>query len=615
VSALGATAPFTYARPAAAGIQPPNGSIAANTLDERATVTYQPAESRFRYTFDYDVPPEITELTITIDSLAYDDGIAVSETRGVDRDGQTAFVWDGGRDPQVVVDRHVGGSRLSGGVSGTYVGDGLAFASRVRTRLPFRYDGSAPARNQTISVEGDGHAGGSYVYAGPHRTHARTIDGSPVTVVVPDEVQATVRHEQLLDAFELGAETIRPRLSPPPLNLFALPSSRGVSGGFAVMGDVVVEAKHARVDAVDSVATHEYAHTRYGVFGSGEMYWLKEAVAEYYGCLLALNAGAGTFETFLREVETEDYQLSVLTDAAAMKRTTADYEKGAHVLAAMDAEIQRASDGASTLQDVVTTPDHDLSTYAGFSAAVERAAGDAAITDWIDEYVPSAGLPEIPDEPRYYALGDRDLESIQTTTATATPSTGPWTASTTGDASVSGAADGVSLRAYRCANATATRSLDAGATSVSFDYEIESDQWWELPYVEILVDGAVVWAGGVGASDAADETVFDISAGDTTTGSVTKELDVAGETAIRFGITPSKHCSSGDHGNTWLRIENLAVSRPSTATDTPTETATETSSPTPTAERGPGFGVGSALASLGGVGYLVKRRLGRDDES
>jgi len=134
----------------------------------------------------------------------------------VDQDGQTAFVWDGGRDPQVVVDRHVGGSRLSGGVSGTYVGDGLAFASRVRTRLPFRYDGSAPARNQTISVEGDGHAGGSYVYAGPHRTHARTIDGSPVTVVVPDEVQATVRHEQLLDAFELGAETIRPRLSPLP---------------------------------------------------------------------------------------------------------------------------------------------------------------------------------------------------------------------------------------------------------------------------------------------------------------------------------------------------------------------------------------------------------------
>jgi len=129
------------------------------------------------------------------------------------------------------------------------------------------------------------------------------------------------------------------------------------------------------------------------------------------------------------------------------------------------------------------------------------------------------------------------------------------------------------------------------------------------------VDGAVVWAGGVGASDAADETVFDISAGDTTTGSVTKELDVAGETAIRFGITPSKHCSSGDHGSTWLRIENLAVSRPSTATDTPTETATETSSP-PTAERGPGsasgapwrVSVASATSSNGGWAGTTSRR-------
>jgi len=176
------------------------------------------------------------------------------------------------------------------------------------------------------------------------------------------------------------------------------------------------------------------------------------------------------------------------------------------------------------------------------------------------------------------------------------------------------AADGVSLQAYRCADATATRSLDAGATSVSFDYEIESDQWWELPYVEILVDGAVVWAGGVGASDAADETVFDISAGDTTTGSVTKELDVAGETAIRFGITPSKHCSSGDHGSTWFANRESRCQSPVDGHGYADGDGHRDQFPTDSGTRSR-FGVRSALASLGGVGYLVKRRLGRDDES
>jgi PGF-CTERM protein len=53
-------------------------------------------------------------------------------------------------------------------------------------------------------------------------------------------------------------------------------------------------------------------------------------------------------------------------------------------------------------------------------------------------------------------------------------------------------------------------------------------------------------------------------------------------------------------------------------TATPASTGTDTESgtgATTTGEDGPGFGVGSALTSLGGLAYLLRRRLGDDEES
>ncbi|WP_312907594.1 hypothetical protein [Natronosalvus caseinilyticus] len=604
-----------------------------NVLSENGHVRYEADAGRFVYKFEYDIPETIAELTIEIGELEWGEA-SVRETRGVSRKDTTSFLWDGETTPRLIIETRPDGVTLPDGVPGTYAVGDAAFEPRLRPSLPFRYSGEEPRQRLTLSIVGAGFVGDGFVYAGPAETYTRSAAGTKMTIVVPESVEKSVPHEELLDTYAFAESAIVPRIPRDRMAVCVVPRSWGGPGGYAIRNDVVMHDTVARITDIESVATHEYVHTLFGVFGGRDMYWLKEAIAEYYGYLVALNVGAETFDAFLETVTTDRSRDAVLADAELVQRTMADYDKGAHVLAALDAEIQRVSDGAATLNDVFTTGEFDLSTFAGFEAAVGEASGSSSLSQWLERYVRSESLPEIPPDPQYFVLGDRTPDSLQPTPPATSDSIGPWQTDVENDASVEGNETALTIRVHQCSSGSVTQAINDERVAISFDYEIEAEGWWERPYVEVLEDGAPVWTGSVGRSDLYDEQVFEISAGGTTRGHVQKTVSGTGPLEVRLGIVPSEACSAGDHGTTWLRVLNFEIHSRSpdepddnasvdpegsasvdTEDDVSTDTEDETSNGETNNDDMPGFGIGSAFGVLGGVSYLLKQRLSDNETS
>jgi PGF-CTERM protein len=167
-----------------------------------------------------------------------------------------------------------------------------------------------------------------------------------------------------------------------------------------------IGASGIEFDDTGAVFAHEYVHTRLDTIGRGDATWVTEASAEYYGRLFALNDGVGTYDAFLDGLRASQYapdrRVVVLTDAETWRGTQAHYDKGAHVLAALDAEIRRRTDGEHTLRDVFTGRTESFENYRAFRAAVIEVTGDESLGAWLDRYATTDALPPLPEDPRYY---------------------------------------------------------------------------------------------------------------------------------------------------------------------------------------------------------------------
>jgi predicted ribosomally synthesized peptide with SipW-like signal peptide len=148
-----------------------------------------------------------------------------------------------------------------------------------------------------------------------------------------------------------------------------------------------------------------------------------------------------------------------------------------------------------------------------------------------------------------------------------TPITGEFATSTTGnaDASVpSGDLSGggeLDFRVYRCSSAQAVAPLGNldGTLSLAFDFESRrTDEFWELPYVRVVVDDAVVFDGQQAlqlAPTRNDRGLF----GNPRVGTVDESIPVDGFVTLVFGIEPSDPCGNFDHGDTFFEVSNLSI--------------------------------------------------------
>ena len=141
-----------------------------------------------------------------------------------------------------------------------------------------------------------------------------------------------------------------------------------------------------------------------------------------------------------------------------------------------------------------------------------------------------------------------------------------WKTKTEGDANINIITEeSLGLRVFKCSTAVATKQLGetSGEIEISFDYELETDQWFEQGMFVVIEDGKEKYRSFENGQD----TLINHTRGKTETGSVNETISVDGDVSIDFRIEPSPYCDAGDHGNTYLRVENVKINRISKKND------------------------------------------------
>ncbi|QIB74098.1 hypothetical protein GL213_09275 [Halogeometricum borinquense] len=495
---------------------------ADTTIDETQTVERDGTDVRL--TLTYDIPDSVTELTVEVPALSGGD-YDVSRTEHVERLNQTRFKWTGGPDPVIVLTAHISDPPIER-VQSVVGADDWAFAALPQTGLSWRYRGDSVSATFDTAVNGEGYASETYAYLGPHRLASRTTDGPTVTVVAapnttsPEAMNETADHLQTLATeFDTGFQYDEVVTFIPPKSAFG-PSNLA---GRAVKHTILLRPRSVGTDTVGNVVAHEYVHTRLGAFfGSAE--WLREGSAQYYGALLSVNAGVGSFEEFHSYVTTDEYADSgvVLRDTETWNSKFVPYQKGAHVLAALDAEIRVRTDGQQTLRDVFEKRSEEgygeLHDHEDFRRAVVDVTGDGSMADWVDTYVGTNATPSVPDDPSLYVNHpDADTDGDGTTDGEeAALGTDPFSADTDGD----GLSDAVEL-----AGATNATLADTDGDALDDGRELE------LPTNATLAD-----TDGDGVVDGRDD--YPLNAEHTTVTPVPRSTEAESVATTQSGSVP-----------------------------------------------------------------------------
>jgi hypothetical protein len=411
-------------------------------LRERQTFVRGETSGTVRLELAYDVPSSVTAFRVRLPDLT-GSSISLVDSDGFERRSETAFEWTRSTStPTLTFELDV----ATEGVSTSEWGverDGWAFATVPPTGIDVTYAGTRPRLVSTTRVEEAGYATDRMAFMGPYDTVETNASGETVRFVVGDGAvdgnvsAARAFLERAQGRFDFGVRSER-------LVVFVLPYEGRVGTAEATVtgeafGDAFwVTADATSVTGVENAFAHEYVHSRLGDVGNGSAAWLTEATAEYYGSLAVLNVGGASYEAFYRETRADSFAPNrtavVLSNPESWRGTLGDYEKGAHVLAALDAEIRARTD--ATLYDVFVA-NGSFEDYAAFRTAVVETTGEESLGPWLDRYVTTDALPPLPDDPARYVQGD-DLDPdgdglTSRAEVSATPPTDPFAADTDGD--------------------------------------------------------------------------------------------------------------------------------------------------------------------------------------
>ncbi|WP_338739096.1 hypothetical protein [Haloplanus salilacus] len=375
------------------------------TLHQRTVAARNDEPGSVTLTFEYDIPSSVEELRVSVPVTSLS-GISVGETDGFERSEQGWFRWDGETESPSFSLRLAVSDSLADGVRGVEREDWALVSepnSRVQVQAPER-----PIRTKSFEVaEGEpGHADSHLAFLGEHDRRDVTVADENATFILrgegADPTQAADFLRTANEHFDLGVQRGR-------VTVFVLPLREEETADIeAATVDTAfwIGTSGLALDGTGSVFAHEYVHTRLGPTGRDDATWLTEATAEYYGRVFSLNDGVGSYDAFLDGLRATEYapdrRAVVLADGETWRGTTAHYTKGAHVLAALDAQIQRRTGGERSLRDVFEGRSEPFEDYEAFRAAVIETSGDEDLGPWLDRYVTTDDLPPLPENPRYY---------------------------------------------------------------------------------------------------------------------------------------------------------------------------------------------------------------------
>ncbi|AXG11162.1 M61 metallopeptidase family protein [Haloplanus rubicundus] len=374
-------------------------------IHQRGIVSRNPEPGNVTLTFEYEVASSITGLRVAVPVVGLD-GIDVAGMDGFERTERGYFLWDGETERPTISMTMAVSDSISEGVRGVERDD-WALVSEPQTRVQVRTD-AQPLQTSSFTVADgeEGYARSHLAYLGPHERRNVTVADERATFVLGDEDADPTRAIEFLrtanEHFDFGIRR-------DAVTVFVLPLTAAETENIeaaTIDSAFWIGASGIELDETGAVFAHEYVHTRLETIGRGDATWVTEASAEYYGRLFALNDGVGTYDSFLEGLRASQYapdrRVVVLTDAETWRGTQAHYDKGAHVLAALDAEIRRRTDGEHTLRDVFTGRTESFENYRAFRTAVIEVTGDESLGAWLDRYATTDALPPLPEDPRYY---------------------------------------------------------------------------------------------------------------------------------------------------------------------------------------------------------------------
>jgi len=421
------------------------GAADGGVLTRTTTLSLTPdAPGEVDATVGYAIPDSITGLTVSLPDGS--DGVTVTGVNGFDAtDG--GYRWDG-ETARPTVSLMVNANRTRTGrranranARSLRAADGTAgytFADTgswaivpvPRIRTEWRWRGADVTLKRETRVDGAGVAGENVAYLGPSETYERRAAGQTITLIVPAAASLRESPDAVLNAVAAASRTLAVGERDPAVRLFAAPTSvNWATAGVEYGGSDAWVRADARLDVPRDVWVHEYVHTRQAFETTAATRWLTEASAEYYAAYLALadeRIGYDAFRSFLARGRTASMADSVLAEPTTWAES-ADYQKGALVVGALDRRIRLATNGTRSFADVFARLNgEETMTETAFLGAV-AAASDASVRDAAARYTRTEAVPEtwsVADYRRVfgttpsriaYALGD-DGYAV----------TGPW---------------------------------------------------------------------------------------------------------------------------------------------------------------------------------------------
>lgn len=404
------------------GVAAADGAPATTVRYEVAQV---PEQGVVEVTAVVDPPERVTSLSVAPPANA-----TVVSSQGFDSEGRR-WRWNGTDGPvRLTYLAPVGlettfGTRTADTASWTLVArPEVALDARWRWR-----GGPDPGWDERLAVaRGSGVAGPTVAYLGPHETVTRDHAGGRVRLVLPATADLAADPAHVLDSVARAQRRSAVGTGPDRVTLFVAPRDLAPGGYTPVDGE-----PNAIVNAREPVATprnvwvHEYRHTRQSFRTTRAMAWLDEGSAEYATAVATYRAGAIDRERFRDRVTTTDYRQADLTTPATWPDPAVEYEKGARVVAAIDARIRRATSGQRSFEHVLVRLQRrdDPVTVAAFAETVSAVAGTdlrayvrGAVTGPAPRVQPTPLLPTAAD-----GLPDAAAQQTQVGTDTAARST------------------------------------------------------------------------------------------------------------------------------------------------------------------------------------------------
>ncbi|WP_155118161.1 hypothetical protein [Halorubrum sp. T3] len=205
------------------------------------------------------------------------------------------------------------------------------------------------------TTPGGGHVGTRFAYLGNYSAITLQNRCHEVTAIIAAESRSAVNGEQIEQQLQYAMTEYDVGHRYSKTTVFVTPGKVDpTSSGEAHEADAWASSRHGSLTTT-RIVLHEYLHTRhsFGDASLGEMSWFNEGTTEYMSLRLMLGAGTLSPREYNKRLETSAGSHGVLSNRSTWTDHRVPYERGMLFNAYLDKRIRKATDGKSTLEDVV----------------------------------------------------------------------------------------------------------------------------------------------------------------------------------------------------------------------------------------------------------------------